>query len=601
MADYTDPTIDRRTSGADPGQALSDAQLQAILGGNLDISPLKSLFQNVNMPAGDPSTWSNDQIKSFISNDLPSIMKNFDVTQLMQGVTDAKGQQNAANPDLQAALAALNPGILAGVQGDIEGKVANGGFDPLAGAAPTPLTPEQIAAASKNGGAAGSGSADIYQFLNMPQDILTGRNYQAQGDLWGDLAKGAPLVAALLAGPLGGPLAAAIGLPGFGGLSAATVGSSLISALGGGIGGGASGGAEGALLGALSGGLGTLGGAELANLFRGLNIGGGAGSLLSGSAGGDVINGLTGAPIDLSGLTVTAPALGGGLPGAAGALGGLAGTYGFGNPNTPTTLPNSTPQDWADFLHRIGGGDTLAGGGVNHFGGDPGSDTISGGAPPNTIEGLTVTPPSGGIPGIPAGFPGTPGNPVTVDPLTVTPEPRTHPDPVLPLDIIKDPILNPGPGPAPPNGSPPTDGSPKKFIDDIIKTITGPGNPTLPGSPALPPFPSIQFPPGFPGGPGGPDGPGGPGNPDPFTPPVTGGPGSPGGPGTPGEPPLPGITLPDFKFTNPKLSPPALAASTGSPFGGGGAGPAGLGSINLKGSAAPDIYPWSTITGGGPL
>lgn len=441
-------------------------------------------------------------------------------------------------------------------------------------------------------------SGDLSSFLNtnaqqeqsqayneslMPYEQAMNAQRLKGQSLWGGFAKGAPLMAALLAGPLGGPLAASLGLGGIGGLSAGALGSALISGAGGAISGGENGGLGGALMGALGGGLGSLGGSGLGGLFGGAGgaaggLGGAAGDLGSaagagagaglGGAGGAAAGG--GAGNLLSALTVTgAGAGGGGLGGAAGGLGGLhfntnpAGGASFSQPD-----PNGVATSAPDFT----------------------------GFKPISLSDVWPTGILGGAGGGLGGPGGDHGGPTEVSPLTVTGGPG--PGGINPASILGSVPLTNTPADIPnPTGGPhdkPADF--KKFIEDIIKAVGGPsGGFPVPG-PGPAPSPggviaSTPTPPTAPPIGGGGPGPTSPGGGGPPATPTT----SPGSPSPTS--PMPGIPGPSNSpgGSGPTVAPGLLNVGGGA-GGGSGVGAGGPG-VDIKGSLSPDIYPWST--GGG--
>lgn len=375
-----------------------------------------------------------------------------------------------------------------------------------------------------------------------------------------------PLILAILGGALGpmfGPmLGGALGLGS--GLAGTAVGDALMGGLTSTISGG------NPLMGALGGGLGALGGAGIGSLLHGLGgaAGGAAGALgngasLVGSDAGDVLDAAGNVASTLSPVAITA-----GLSGGASTLGeigaGLGSTLsGFGSPGTVGNNP-----DQSAYTTPYG----TQGGGTG-----------------------TAISTSGGF-GLPGAIPSASGNNSSTDntlsPLTVTANPYPT---ISPLNLLTNfPQFSNTPAdihapPAPP---------PKNLGSKIINSIGGlnpqdfpavfPGHFPIPG--VVPPL-------------------GGSGAPNPFNslPPSDLGPGgSPGAPGgTPGSTPgSPGSTPGPVATPAPTggvggLGGGSHGSITGSPFGGGGAGAGGLGGINIQGSAAPNIYPWNTLTGGG--
>lgn len=216
----------------------------------------------------------------------------------------------------------------------------------------------------------------------------------------------------------------------------------------------------------------------------------------------------------------------------------------------------------------------------------------------NTVEGITVTAPraaAGGIGGaagagagglaggMTGGWSGTPENAVSPEidvtaPKTATTGPQIDPAQIatnIP-GLIPTSSYTPAPQLDQPQNNANRDSKIGQNVADLLNKLLNGGGPSG-GSQGGRSTVTDPFTPG-----GGTSGPG-----DKNTGPIGGTPNAPNAP-SPGTPAI-HATSPSFSSTQ-----AGGKGVTGSPFGGG-AGPAALGSINLKGSAAPDIYPWQTV------
>lgn len=363
----------------------------------------------------------------------------------------------------------------------------------------------------------------------------------SQSSAWGHVLS---MIAPFMPLAYGGDLAAILG-------TSTKVADALISGGLGAASGGLQGGLPGALMGGLGGGLGSLGGSGLGSL-----LGGGAGGVAgdaAGAAGAAAGSGIAGAlPGTVSELVIPGitNALGG-LAGAGGALGAGAFTGFGGGPPGGNLSPAGGPTAGDPLLSGAGPGslpyDPLGiGGGLG--------DQLGGGSGPSTS-----TSPNGLGP--------------EVDPLTVTAAPGNG----LDLANLGGVLGNVGPFDKPityDNG--PNQGDVNKDLgkvfDSLIKSLGGGAggivstHPANGGGGGLGPGPG--------GGPGGPGG---------------GGPGG-GGPGS-----LP--SLPNMAGPGGAGGGGPMPLINGGPGGGSGVGPGGPGNLDLQGSLAPDIYPWTS--GGG--
>lgn len=369
-----------------------------------------------------------------------------------------------------------------------------------------------------------------------------------------------PLLAPALIPALGGAL-------GIG----STAARALISGIAGAAGGGIQGGGEGALLGGLGGGLGSLAGGGLQSL---LGSGGGG---LGGAAGAVASHGLdpilADLPGEIAGITVSPAAAAGGaaLGGAAGAAGGAAsphmGSDGHGDwpTDTPITAPTQTtallgtydPAGVPDFTVPIPGftpdtpgyDPSKLPGSADGTGGGSGSNP-GGAAPPTDVEGVTAT--------------AAPITPVGSVLGGITGDLGAFSPPQLP------------PGTAPTSQDPDPKKTVEKVIQDILNLGTTPGSPLAPiannrgggggGGGTVVSHPAVDG--GTPGAAG------------------TGGPAatSPTG-GTPANP-----TAPSGGVSG---SPQPGLITTGAGAGSGsGVGVGGAGALDIRGSQAPNIYPW---------
>jgi hypothetical protein len=355
---------------------------------------------------------------------------------------------------------------------------------------------------------------------------------------WTDFfTKFLPLATGIVAGPLGAALSGggALGSLGLGGLSAAQD-TALISGLSGAATGGVEGGGLGALLGGVTGGLGSLGANAIGNAI---------GGALGGS--GDLITG-----------------------GDDGAIGSLGGGGEFGD---PITIPSSS-----SFVNEFTGTDPL-GGALGSIGGGAGPS----GSFANEFNGTAASGAGGAIPGTAVGSGGNPlpspgdasGGP-EVSEVTVTANPNSNVG-LNPSGLV---TVDPGSLTQPPSNTftnNNTQDNPNKDIQNVINKILGTfGSGT--GVPAL--VAALNGSPGAGPGASGGGGGGGGGVPSPTS-----------GGGLPGD-----ISTSGFgNGGGLNAAPPPLV--NGSTAAGGGVGPGGAPGLDLKGSLAPDIYPWATSGG----
>lgn len=380
-----------------------------------------------------------------------------------------------------------------------------------------------------------------------------------------------PAAVALIPG-LGPALGGALGLSG-----------SVGSGVGSGIAAGLTGLAEGEKpLQALLGGLGAgAGGFFGAGGFGG--AAGGGGDALTSSIGADVLTegGMSGLDPILSGAGFFGPAatFGAGGVDLLGGLGSLAGSglSSFGG-NLGSVLGNG--------LNNVSGLSGGAGGGAGAAGGGFTVDplTVTGQAP-----GAAGGAGAGGAGGALGSFGGTPPGYTEVSPVEVDGKPPSQGPTVTPAPVPNVSGLTPSPagglqvdGLKDPNTQPQQNPHAGKLIQDLLKNLLHRGGGGAGAAGGQGGGHSTVTDPFTPGGGSPPVPPSGGGRPEnnPSTP------SQPGGGG-------PSIHATSPSFSNPAMTAPPLATKN-SPFGGG-AGPGGLGNINLKGSAAPDIYPWQTV------
>lgn len=494
------------------------------------------------------------------------------------GVTGAGGDPSGGvSDDLLAQVQAM---INAQVQGTFQP-----GYNPMAN--PT------VGAITSENAPTGPLSAQQQSTLDANKAMYAQGDPYSPGDrgFWETFARALPLLVGVAAGPVGAALAGPLGV-------SPAVASALLTGGAGGISGGASGGGEGALLGALAGGLGSLGGSSLGNLLGGLGgsagsatggaVGGtgsavgsalgGAGSAVGGAAGGALTN--TVEPLILTG------ALGGGLGSVLGGLGGAGGALvGSGGGSTDPTKPSPT-DDWANYSNPGGVSLPPTGYPVGGITGDDWGAYGALGADPSKWPTFTVpnswptpAPSTGG------GGPGVgndPGN--TVEPFTVTANPTVAPTLPIPIPSLDNGVLNhPPDSPQQQNADRDQADRDKRDAEDFIKQLLDGMKPSV-----HPPL--VGGGPHFPGNPGGgtvvsrPDQPGTPSQP-----------GNPGAPPTgTGPSPVGGDNNPTLSFGGGLGKVAGLGNNIGNPAGRTGVGVSGAGPLDIRGSLAPDIYPWTT-------
>ena len=337
-----------------------------------------------------------------------------------------------------------------------------------------------------------------------------------------------PYLAPMLAGPLGAA-----------GLSSGTA-SGLSQALISGAAGGASGGLKGAALSALGSGLGSLGGSALKSLGSGLTGGANTGSLIGGM-GADALGAATPlSEVVVQGARLT-PSLGNILGAAGGAAGGFAGLGG----KTPTNV---------DFSGQTSGQD-LANGAISGV-------TVGGGVPQTNVGGALGT---GFKPAV------TKDGVTTVDELNVV-APKKEP-PITDMSGLVTGFSLPDLNTLKTIGNvtldkPAQDQNQNQNQQQQQQQSQGQGQQRTLEQGFTPSAPSTS---GGGGGMGGGGGVGGGGASDAFN--TT-------------------FNLNSLFKDMQSFKPPPNLGNV-SPFSGGGMGPSGPpGNLNLKGSSAPNIYPW---------